>query len=202
MKSFVLLFLIITFNFSAQTESDEVIVDSDLTFEESVSGITIPESIRNNLILIDVQYYSFDNKLHKGQLLVHKSVEKDLREIFEIIRETKFPIHKAVPIVKYGWNDEASMLSNNTSCFNYRKVKGMKTLSYHSKGLAIDINPMQNPHIKNNKSLPEGAIYDKSIPGTLTDSSIIVKEFKKRGWIWGGSWRSSKDYQHFEKRTN
>lgn len=202
MKSFLLLFLIITFSLSAQTESDDFIVDSDLSFEESISGITIPESIRNNLLLIDVYYYSFDNKLHRGQLLIHKSVEKDLREIFEIIRETKFPIQKAVPIVKYGWNDEASMLSNNTSCFNYRKVKGMTSLSYHSKGLAIDINPMQNPQIKNNKSIPEGTIYDKSKPGTLTDSSIIVKEFKKRGWIWGGSWRSSKDYQHFEKRTN
>lgn len=202
MKSFLLLFLIVIFTHSAQTESDEVIVDSNLSFEESISGITIPESIRNNLILIDVQYYSFDNKLHKGQLLIHKSVEKDLREIFEIIREIKFPIQKAVPIVKYGWNDEASMLSNNTSCFNYRKVKGMKTFSYHSKGLAIDINPMQNPHIKNNNSFPERAIYDKTKPGTLTDSSIVVKEFKIRGWIWGGSWRSSKDYQHFEKRTN
>ena len=186
----------------AQSNSEKIIIDSDLTFEESIAGITIPASIKNNLVLIEVQYYSFDEKLHQGQLLVHKSVVKDLKEIFEIIKEIKFPIYKAVPIVKYGWNDEASMLANNSSCFNYRKQKGTNIISYHSKGLAIDINPLLNPHIKNNKSIPTGAIYDKTKPGTLTASSQVVKEFKKRGWTWGGNWRSSKDYQHFEKRTN
>lgn len=140
--------------------------------------------------------------MHQGQLLVHKSVVKDLKEIFEIIKEIKFPIDKAVPIVKYGWNDEASMLANNTSCFNYRKQKGTNIILYHSKGLAIDTNPFLNPHIKNDKSIPTGAIYDKTKPGTLTASFQVVKEFKKRGWHWGGNWRSSKDYQHFEKHTN
>lgn len=196
----IILFLSLTL--FAQSNSEKIIIDSDLTFEESIAGISVPASVKNNLVLIEVQYYSFDEKLHQGQLLVHKAVVKDLKEIFEIIKEIKFPIHKAVPIVKYGWNDEASMLANNTSCFNYRKIKGVNIISYHSKGLAIDINPLQNPHIKNNKSIPAGAIYDKTKPGTLTSSSQVVKEFKKRGWHWGGNWRSSKDYQHFEKRTN
>lgn len=186
----------------AQSNSDKIIIDSDLTFEESTAGISIPASVKNYLVLIEVQYYSFDDKLHQGQLLVHKSVASDLKEIFEIIKEIKFPIHKVVPIVKYGWNDEESMLANNTSCFNYRKIKGVDIFSYHAKGLAIDINPLLNPHIKNNKLIPTSAIYDKTKPGTLTDSSRVVKEFKKRGWHWGGNWRSSKDYQHFEKHLN
>lgn len=202
MKFTFQIILLLSLTLFAQTNSEKIIIDSDLTFEESIEGISIPASIKNNLVLIEVQYYSFDEKLHQGQLLVHKSVVKDLKEIFEIIKEIKFPIDKAVPIVKYGWNDESSMLANNTSCFNYRKLKGANLISYHSKGLAIDINPMFNPHIKNNKPIPIGAIYDKTKPGTLTDLSPVVKEFKKRGWHWGGSWRSSKDYQHFEKRTN
>ena len=28
----------------------------------------------------------------------------------------------------------------------------------------------------------------------------LVREFKIRGWSWGGDWRSVKDYQHFEKK--
>lgn len=196
----IILFLSLTL--FAQSNSEKIIIDSDLTFEESIAGISIPVSVKNNLVLIEVQYYSFDEKLHQGQLLVHKSVVEDLKEIFEIIKEIKFPVHKVVPIVNYGWNDEASMLANNTSCFNYRKQRGTNVISYHSKGLAIDINPLLNPHIKNNKLIPTGAIYDKTKPGTLTSSSQIVKEFKKRGWHWGGNWRASKDYQHFEKRTN
>lgn len=201
MKYFItIFFLSAIYAFSQIDES--VIIDSDMTFDEAIAGINIPESIKNNLVQIDVQYYSFDDKLHQGQLVVHKSAAKDLIEIFEIIKEIKFPVQKVVPIVKYGWNDDVSMRANNTSAFNYRKVRDANIVSYHSKGLAIDINPLQNPHIKRGKTIPEGAVYDKSQPGTLTDSSIIVKEFRKRGWMWGGFWRSSKDYQHFEKRTN
>lgn len=201
MKYFItIFFLSAIYAFSQIDES--VIIDSDMTFDEAIAGINIPESIKNNLILIDVQYYSFDDKLHQGQLLVHKSAAKDLIEIFELIKEIKFPVQKVVPIVKYGWNDDVSMRANNTSAFNYRKLRDANIVSYHSKGLAIDINPLQNPHIKRGKTIPEGAVYDKSQPGTLTDSSRVVKEFRKRGWMWGGFWRSSKDYQHFEKRTN
>jgi len=202
MKLFFQIIFLLSVNLVAQIKQSGIIIDSDMTFEESIKGINIPESIRNNLVLIEVQYFSFDEKLHQGQLVVHKSVAKDLQEIFEIIRELKFPVQKVIPVSAFGWNDETSMQSNNTSCFNYRKTKGTNVLSYHAKGLAIDINPLQNPHIINNKSFPSGAIYDKTKSGTLTDSSQIVKEFKRRGWIWGGNWRSSKDYQHFEKRTN
>lgn len=201
MKFLITLFILSTIHLFAQIE-EEVIIDSDMTFEEAIAGINIPETIRNNLVIIDVQYYSFDDKLHQGQLVVHKSAAKDLIEIFRIIKEIKFPIEKAIPIAKYGWNDDVSMSVNNTSAFNYRRLRDANIVSYHAKGLAIDINPMQNPHIKRGKTIPEGSTYDKSKPGTLTESSQIVKEFRKRGWMWGGFWRSSKDYQHFEKRTN
>lgn len=201
MRYLVIIFFLTAFHLLSQNDV-AVIIDSDMTFEEAIAGINIPESIKNNLVLIDVQYYSFDDKLHQGQLLVHKSAAKDLIEIFEIIKEIKFPVQKAVPVVKFGWNDDVSMRANNTSAFNYRKLRDANIVSYHSKGLAIDINPLQNPHIKRGKTIPEEAEYDKSKPGTIADSSRIVKEFRKRGWMWGGFWRSSKDYQHFEKRTN
>jgi len=91
------------------------------------------------------------------------------------------------------------MLANNTSAFNYRKVTGGKSLSMHSYGFAIDINPVQNPYFKGSIVLPEGAIYNPVAPGTLTAASPIVKTFKRLGWGWGGEWKSLKDYQHFEK---
>jgi hypothetical protein len=91
------------------------------------------------------------------------------------------------------------MLCNNTSAFNYRKVTGGKVLSMHAYGYAIDINPVQNPYIKGRVVLPEGAIYKPYRPGTLTRSSPVVMEFIRLGWTWGGSWKSLKDYQHFEK---
>ena len=188
---------------NAQTlqNEEEVILDCNYSFEEAISGKEIPKEITRNLVLLNVEYYSFDDKLHRGQIVLHKRAEKDIKEIFEIIKEIKFPISKVIPVVKYHWSDEASMNDNNTSAFNYRKVKGQNVLSFHSYGLAIDINPIQNPHIKRNLIQPSNAKYDIKAAGTILKNSRIVQEFKKRGWQWGGTWRSSKDYQHFEKKN-
>lgn len=183
------------------SDKEEIIVDCKYTIDEALSGAEIPAWIKKNLVLVDVEYYSFDNKLHKGQLVIHKRAEKDIKEIFDIIRSIRFPVNQVVPIVRYNWSDEASMNDNNTSAFNYRKVKGQKVLSAHSYGLAIDINPMQNPHIKRNIVQPVNGKYDIKATGTILKNSKIVQEFRKRGWQWGGTWRSSKDYQHFEKKN-
>ncbi len=196
---FLLLFLLTNY---IPLQQEEIIIDSQLSFEESIAGVEIPKQILNQLELIEVQYFSFDGKLHQGQLLVNKKAGTDLIEIFEIIKETKFPVAKVIPIVKYDWDDDKSMLDNNSTSFNYRMIKGTKIKSYHSYGLAIDINPLQNPHIRKGKVTPDNAAYNPKEPGTLTKDSKIVREFLKRGWSWGGNWRSSKDYQHFEKRYN
>lgn len=176
-----------------------VIYDSRLTLSEALKGIEIPDNIRNNLVIIDVHYFSFDNKLHLGQLVIHKNLSKDIQEIFNIIKAEKFPVAKVIPVVKYNWSDSASMNDNNTSAFNYRRVKGSNKLSAHAKGKAIDINPLFNPFVKNKYVSPEGAVYDTSRPGTIAKESFLVKEFLKRGWKWGGNWKTVKDYQHFEK---
>ncbi len=177
------------------------IVDCNYTFEEAISGTEIPKSIINQITLIEVEYYSFDNLLHKGQVLINKKVVKDIKNIFEFIKSSHFPVAKVIPVVKYSWSDQASMIDNNTSSFNYRKVKGYKVLSPHSYGLAIDINPLQNPHIKGKTIQPVNAKYDVKALGTIIRDSKLVSEFRNMGWQWGGLWRSSKDYQHFEKKN-
>lgn len=182
-----------------QTES-AIIIDCSYTFEEALMGIEIPNSVISQLTLVNVEYYSFDEKLHRGQIVINKNVSKDIIEIFSLIKESHFPIAKVIPAVKYNWDDEASMNDNNTVAFNYRKVKGSNVQSSHSYGMAIDINPLQNPHIKGKTIQPSSGKYDTKVKGTLLRDSKIVNEFIKRGWQWGGRWRSSKDYQHFEKK--
>ncbi|HEX9251635.1 MAG TPA: M15 family metallopeptidase [Ignavibacteriaceae bacterium] len=182
-------------------DKHEIIMDCNYTFEEAVAGIEIPESIINQLTLVDVEYYSFDEKLHRGQIVVNRKAAKDIIEIFDFIKTSRFPIDKVIPIVKYNWNDDSSMNDNNTTAFNYRKVQGSKVLSAHSYGLAIDINPMQNPHVKGKVLHPSEGKYDPKIKGTILRDSNLLQEFKERGWQWGGTWRSSNDYQHFEKKN-
>lgn len=187
-------------NILSQNEETGYVIDSNLDFEEAVAGLSIPQSILDNLSIVDVYYFGFDDKLHKGQLIVHKDAVLDIIEIFEFIRESRFPIEKVIPISKYDWSDEKSMEDNNTSAFNYRFISGTRVISNHALGLAIDINPRLNPYIKNGSSLPKDCVYDTTKAGTITDGSQLVKEFNERGWNWGGHWKSLKDYQHFEKK--
>ena len=181
-------------------KSDTLIIDSDISLEEALMGNKITDAVRSNLTLVDVYYYSFDGVLHKGQIVIHKQLVNDIIEIFSIIKEEKFLVEKVKPVSFYGWSDDLSMRDNNTSAFNYRNVKGTKKLSAHSLGRAIDINPFLNPQLKRNKIFPEGAEYNIKKRGTITRNSFLVKAFKIRGWQWGGTWRSTKDYQHFEKK--
>ena len=180
----------------------ELILDSEFTLKEALKGQKIPASLKANLTLINVFYYGFDEKLHHGQLVVRKEVAEDVKEIFEIIRQIHFPIEKVVPICEYKWSDEKSMQDNNSSGFNYRFISGSKILSKHASGLAIDINPKQNPYIKNGTTTPTGSIYEPEAKGTITADSRIIEEFKKRSWTWGGDWKSLKDYQHFQKNLS
>ncbi len=180
-------------------DSNKIIIDSDFSLKEALSGISIPPGIKKLLTLVNVYYYSFDGRLHKGQIVINKYLAKDIQEIFNLIKKRKFPVNKVVPVFKYNWNDMASMKDNNTSAFNYRIVKGTNKLSEHATGRAIDINPQQNPQIKNGVINPKGSVYKINIPGTISDTSFIVKFFTEKGWNWGGNWKHFKDYQHFEK---
>ncbi len=178
---------------------NKIIIDSHVTLTQALTGKEIPNTNTKNLMIVDVEYYSFDHNLHRGQVVIHKELAEDIREIFKLIKEKRFPVKKVIPVNVYHWSDEASMNDNNTSVFNYRFVSGTRTFSAHSLGRAIDLNPFQNPQIKNGKTSPRGAVYNKYAPGTINKQSWLIHEFYKRGWRWGGDWNSLKDYQHFEK---
>lgn len=176
------------------------IIDSLMTFEEAIAGTQATKEVIECLRLVAVCYWSFDDRLHQGQLVVHREVVEEVREIFHIIESIHFPVARVIPIVKYGWSDDASMEDNNTSSFNYRYVSGTKRFSRHAYGMAIDINPYQNPVIYEDGHIsPAGSSYNPHRAGTLFAEHAIVKEFMKRGWQWGGFFASLKDYHHFDK---
>jgi len=194
---------------AANTTAEEPrpIVTSSMDREEAFEGLpdACPESIRDRQELIPVDYLGFDGKIHRGQIVADRELVDDLKKVFGIAREAKFPIQSVIPIShkrfrKDGrWDDELSMEANNTSAFNYRKITGGNKLSMHALGRAIDINPALNPYIRGKIVLPAGAKYSPKAPGTLTNDHVIVKAFVELGWEWGGHWTSRKDYQHFEK---
>ena len=201
MKVFFFVFIIHCIsNLIAVSNDIGIIIDSKMTLEEAIKNTPAPKNIIDQLVIVDVEYYSFDNKLHRGQLVVNIAVKDDIIEIFELIKKEKFPIEKCIPIVKYDWNDDLSIDDNNTSAFCYRKIGGTNKISNHSFGVAIDINPMQNPYITSKGTTKRGNKYNPKIIGTLTIDSPITQKFIELGWKWGGNYKKIKDWQHFDKK--
>jgi hypothetical protein len=195
----VLSFLLLSYTLPAE----DVIIDAQMTFEEAIAGTNAPQDVTEQLTLVDVEYYSFDGKLHRGQLVINKALAEDIKAIFSKIKKNKFPIEKVIPIVRYGWDDDSSMADNNTSSFCYRNVAGTNRPSNHALARAIDFNPMQNPHIaQNGKHSPKNSKYNKNAKGTIDADCFITKFLLERGWEWGGNYKSIKDYQHFDKKND
>lgn len=158
----------------------------------------------NDLSYVKVLYWGFDEKEHTGELIVNNKLAEEITQIFKELYEAKFPIEKIRLIDEYDANDDLSMEDNNTSAFCFREVAGKKgTLSKHSYGIAIDINPIQNPYIKGEKISPAAGLEyidrENARKGMIVKNDICYKAFKERGWTWGGEWKTIKDYQHFQK---
>ena len=147
--------------------------------------------------------WTSEGTLATGELIVAESAAHDVLSVFQTLYEAKFPVHSAKTIDAYNGSDDASMADNNTSAFNCRKVGGTTRWSEHASGLALDLNPLQNPMVKGSRVYPpEGKNWlDRADvrPGMITDGDVAVKAFAAIGWKWGGHWNSLKDYQHFSK---
>lgn len=164
---------------------------------------------RDDLRYLTVLHYDANGKVQKGELVCNKAIAQDLIEIFHALYEAKYPIERMKLIDEYDGDDEQSMRANNTSCFNFRKVAGTRSLSKHARGMAVDVNPFYNPYIHtlNGKQLiePQGSSVWASNRNKKRNAMIIVgddlclKLFRQHGFTWGGNWRN-KDYQHFEKK--
>lgn len=169
-------------------------------------GLSMPKSEPisfDDLSYLRLTYYGFDGDTHVGEMVVNKDIASDVVDAFKEVYYKKYPIEKIRLIDEYNADDELSMADNNTSSFAYRTIKGTNVISNHGKGLAIDINPLQNPHVVGNTASPkEGADYiDRSNirKGMITEGDDLYNAFTRRGFSWGGHWKNP-DYQHFEKK--
>lgn len=163
----------------------------------------------DRLMLVEFPFQDFAGALKMGELICLDVVSQSVANIFKQLFEANFPIHQATLLDKLNYDDEESMKSNNTSCLNNRLIASTNKLSIHSYGLAIDINPEQNPMISfGNRSnfYTECKIFPSNGKGFLNRMLLkpgmvepIVEIFFKNGFdIWGGLWQSPIDYHHFE----
>ena len=178
---------------------------------ESVKTKMLNKSIPNyatvdfeELRYLTVFYYDYEGDIKKGELVCNKAIAHDLLCIFRALFSREYPINSIRLVDDFDASDEASMRANNTSCFNYRTVAGTKILSKHAFGMAVDINPLENPFVKGSQVQPETAAeyVDRSrdFPHKIDENDFCKEVFESFGFQWGGHWHHAKDYQHFEKR--
>jgi hypothetical protein len=158
-------------------------------------------------------HYNFDGRIQVGEMIVNAQIADDVLFIFQELFRRGYQIRKMHLIDDY-WtgegvsSDEASVTDDNTSCFCFRRASNTDTLSRHALGLAIDLNPLENPFLTFDEDgtmhiLPEeGApyAYDRSpdIPHVITESDDAYILFSEMGFSWGGDWKSFPDMPHIQ----
>ena len=160
-----------------------------------------PASLRR----VFVSYVGFDGRPHRGELVVNRAVVSDITEVFERLYVARFPIRRIRPASAYGGSDDRSMAADNTSAFNcrYAVAAGPKRWSVHAYGEAVDVNTVENPYLEGGRVLPPaGRTYTDRArvrPGMAVAGGILVRAFATVGWLWGGRWTATPDWQHFSK---
>lgn len=187
--------------FKADTISDSIFsVMNGITFHPGDTPVA-----RDELRYLRMLHYNSEGEIILGEMVCNQKIADDLLDIFRNLFAERYPIERMLLASRFGGDDEASMTANNTSCFNSRNIAGSNKPSYHAYGMAVDINPLYNPYIKEKdgkivRILPQQARYtDPKSPYRIGKGDLCHRLFIKHGFKWGGSWRSVKDFQHFEK---
>ena len=143
-----------------------------------------------------------------GEMVVNKAIANDVLDILYKLYRAKYPIERMRLIDYWNADDERAMRANNSSCFNFRFISHTHTVSKHGRGMAVDINTLYNPYHKrqrNGKEVIEPATArpyldrSKKHAYMIQRGDLCYRLFKEKGFRWGGDWKHSKDYQHFEK---
>ena len=164
---------------------------------------------REDLRYLHLLHQDLEGEIREGEMVCNVHIADTLLEIFKELFEAGYPIEKIRLVDEYNADDESSMADNNSSCFNFRFVSYTKKISKHGLGLAVDINPRYNPYVKTvdgrlSIEPANGEAYvDRTgdFPCKIDENDLCYRAFTSRGFGWGGSWRNSKDYQHFEVPT-
>ncbi|MBD0339177.1 MAG: M15 family metallopeptidase [Thermoleophilia bacterium] len=160
-----------------------------------------PVGLRD-LRLVAARHWGFDGRVRSGRLVVHRTAAQPIVRVLRRLYERRFPIRRMRLVDAYGGSDFRSIEADNTSAFNCRRVEGTSRWSLHAYGLAIDVNPIENPYVT-----ADGRVFHRASrpyvdrarvrPGMAYPGGTLVEAFRAVGWGWGGTWSGARDYQHF-----
>ena len=181
--------------------------------EREMSGTTwepgCPVGLED-LRLLRFNYLGLDGEIHRGPMVVHASVARDVLGVFEQLFDAGFPLKHVALAHRWRPNGPINTTRSVTASFNCRPalnpdLSPTGTWSEHSYGLAVDVNPLQNPYVAADGSVrrPAAEVYldrSRELPGMIHAGDVVVRSFAGIGWEWGGNWSGKKDYMHFSLR--
>lgn len=156
----------------------------------------------DELRYVTVGFWGFDDRPHTGEMLVHRDAAGPFTQVFQRLFDQRFPIED-MHVTSVAERDQALDTGdgNATSAFVCRPTRGSSGWSQHAYGLAVDINPFQNPYLHDGRPIPGlAASYGDRAnprPGMVIRGVGVVEAFADIGWHWGGSWSDPVDYMHF-----
>ena len=145
-----------------------------------------------------VSYIDLAGAYHDGSIIVHRDVAARVQNIFLTLFRWRYRIMAMAPMsVNMPGETDMGIV---TAGYNCRPVGGTDVWSEHAFGTAVDINPLQNPMVRNGGVSPAGGAFylnrDRYLIG-MVHAEGAARAFTQNGYFWGGQWRSLKDYMHF-----
>jgi hypothetical protein len=140
--------------------------------------------------------------------VVNGGAAEPLKRVFRRLYRLGFPIRHIGFADFYGRRGDRPPDGDVTASFECRQAVpspctgGLKSghWSMHAYGLAVDLNPTENPYIGCGQSRdPATKPYrDRSRQRRGMVDARVLAAFQSVGWGWGGSWTgNTKDYMHF-----
>jgi hypothetical protein len=162
----------------------------------------------SDLRVLTVSHWGFDGRAHTGRLIVNRNAARPLGRVFGELYRLRFPIHHLRLADVYGPIRGRPSDNDQSGSFDCRQAvpspcqggTGTGSWSMHAYGLAVDLNPVENPYVGCGQSRdPAARAYrDRSLHRRGMVTRRVVEAFRAIGWGWGGSWTgNTKDYMHF-----
>ncbi|MBQ7372412.1 MAG: M15 family metallopeptidase [Blautia sp.] len=172
----------------------------------------------SELRYLKVLHYNFSGEIQVGELVVNERLADDFLAVFRNLFDKKYQIN-SIRLIESYWKEEmsfdeaekASLRADNSFALHYKNNIEGTELSSHASGTAVDINPLENPLVRDTEDGNESAGIEESQPYVNRDLSTneapgkdymieedgsCVQIFREYGFSWGGSYKA---YAHFNK---
>jgi hypothetical protein len=165
----------------------------------------------SGLRMLTVTYRGYDGKPHPGRMVVNATAAAPLARVFRKLYALHFPIRHMSFAAFYGPIRGRPKDGDVTGSFSCRQAvpspcnggkitSGTGHWSNHAYGLAVDVNPVENPYVGCGQSRDPKArkYFDRTRHRKGMVTGKMVAAFASIGWGWGGAWAgATKDHMHF-----